>query len=318
MIGPAGAPASGSEAEPSLVVLPLETEGVQGQIGLDAWDIAVDVITKARAKLHVSMTQQTEIHGLLLGPARERARDCAGKLACLKEIGSTLEVNILVAGKVAKDTVSLVALDVASGARLGGARSPQSMAGASLERKTRAAADALIQAIIRSRAKKDEAQAAARDDAGAGRSQDPNEAAPRSSTPAISESRTSESKTSELTPAESKGAGAPTEESRDTEPKAVETMVESKQTTATGLVRDQNKPPSSSTSTQAPTATEAAPSAITARPPAAAEPVTSTWWFWTTIAVAALGGALTAALLFGGTKGGPAVPSETGRIMGTY
>jgi hypothetical protein len=298
-----GAPSSTTPDEPRLVVLPLEVEGVKAQLGLDAWNIVVDEITKSKSKIHVNMSQQAEIHGLLLGPARERARDCGGNAECLRDIGATLEVNVLVAGKVTKDTVSLTALDVATGQRIALARSPASLASATLERRARAAVNVLVQAMLRSRAKKAE-------DA---------KAAPSEETPAI------DAAAAQATEPSPRAAGAGAETAAAAAPKATSPSgigIGTRTGTRTGTGPETGTGPGTGGGTGPGTGGGTGAGAGTALVPTAAPPeqedVTSRWWFWAGIGAAVLAGGLTAAFLFGGTKGGPAVPSETGRIMGTY
>src|SRR5262245_29989926 len=140
--------------EPQLVVLPLEAEGVKPQLGLDAWKTVVAEVAKAKAKLHVGVTFQKELHDMLLGPAREQARDCGSNVDCLREIGRALDVAQLIAGKVTKDEVSLVAFDVSTGAKLGTAKSPPTVAKAKVESKAKAAAQTLIAVMAAKKAGK--------------------------------------------------------------------------------------------------------------------------------------------------------------------
>lgn len=152
---------SAQSEEPQLVVLPLEAEGVKPQLGLDAWKTVVQEIAKAKTKLHVGVSFQKELHDMLLGPAREQARDCGSNVDCLREIGRALDVSQLIAGKVGKDDVSLVAFDVATGAKLGSAKSPAGLGKAKVEAKAKAAAQALIGQMAAAGKKKGTAVASA-------------------------------------------------------------------------------------------------------------------------------------------------------------
>lgn len=144
---------AGASDEPQLVVLPLEPEGVKAQVAIDAWKVVVAEVGKARGKLRVGTKLQGEIHDFLVGPARERAKECGANLDCLREIGSAIDAGIIIAGKVSKDAVLLLAIEVPTGQKLATARSPASLAGGKPEKMSRAAAAAMIGALGKARQK---------------------------------------------------------------------------------------------------------------------------------------------------------------------
>ncbi|MCB9654585.1 MAG: hypothetical protein H6729_10705 [Deltaproteobacteria bacterium] len=106
-----------------MVALPLQADGLPASQGFDAWKAVKQELKRARRKVGVSVKLQAQQHNLLAGPARERARDCGLAVRCLADVGKLVKADILVAGRVERDGVLLVAIDVAEGRLLKQSRS---------------------------------------------------------------------------------------------------------------------------------------------------------------------------------------------------
>jgi hypothetical protein len=342
---------SAQAEEPQLVVLPLEAEGVKAQLGLDAWKTVVAEVAKAKAKLKVGVALQKELHDMLLGPAREQARDCGANLDCLRDIGRALDVSQLIAGKVTKDEVSLVALDVLGGQKLGSAKSPANMAKAKVEQKSRAAAQALISAIVKGKKGEKPVVAEAAKEPPRAQEKEPEKelgepapaevaqggddlkedpAASPAPAPGMNDGQIHVAKEQLAGIAEITVDGTPVSPGADgsitwvgssgSHTLAFRRGDGSRETREVvvdpGRTAEVSIPPPSIQ----PTASNAATNATSVDTPRAREEdsVTGKWWFWTAVATAVLAGGATTVVLAGGLKGGPSVPSGEGAISGTY
>jgi hypothetical protein len=301
--------------EPELLVLPLEVEGVKPQIGLDAWKIVVDEITRSKSRLKVSLKLQHREHDMLLGPAREQAKDCGTNSECLREIGSALEAGVVVAGKVTKDAVTLIAIDVASGQRLAFGKSPSTMASGPLDKKARLAVNILVATYSTAHSggkRKGEGAVAEKADRKIN-----SDRSAKDSKPELRGDAKPDAKLDADNAPEDKGT-----ESGDTPrigspvfgdaPYAMRTSTEAKGTEASAAT------PGAATSTSAAVLAAETRSDLVPPPPVSEESVSDKWWFWTGLGAAVLAGSAIAIVLAGGTKGGPTVPSDSGTIQGTY
>jgi hypothetical protein len=343
---------SAQAGEPQLVVLPLEAEGVKEQLGLDAWKAVVSEVAKAKTKLKVQVSFQKELHDMLLGPAREQARDCGSNIECLRDIGRALDCGQLIAGKVTKDEITLLALDVTTGQKLASGKSPANLAKSKVATKARAAAQSLIAVIAKKKGEKPGAVASVDKE---------------KPTPVPREKPVKEPKEQAL-PKES-----PREQTRVEEPLVSAPPVQTTSVAATGKIRiakEQLAGVSSVTidgalvsagfdgviewtgapgthavivsrndgsretrdvfveadrtaevSIPPPSLAQNADSNVTRTQvsnPNEEDSVTSKWWFWTAIATALIAGSATSVVLAGGLKGGPSIPDDTGTVSGIY
>jgi hypothetical protein len=318
--------AIGQGGDKELVTLPLSEEGVKPPAGLDAWKVITQEL-KRSAKLGMSMALQKKQHDFLIGPAREQARDCGTNVECLAEIGVALKADVLVAGSVDDSGVSLIAIDVKSSKRIGGARSNRKLAKAALKRKARSAARVLIEVIGRSvpavAAKTPEPRSPPPPPVESAPAPPPAE--PEAPAPAVAEGEIHIPKEQLSSVSEVKidgeillfgGDGSMTWKGAPGSHSLVAVRADGSRITKDVMVDPAKRTevvlefPVAAVPTESP-------------PPAPPEPepeenVLTTWWFWTSIGAAVAAGATTAALLAGGAKGGPDIQGETGTIRGSY
>ncbi len=333
----AGIAASDSK---ELVALPLSEEGVKPPAGLDAWKLVINELKRSSTRLGMSMVLQKKRHDFLIGPAREQARDCGENVECLAEIGAALGADVLVAGTLDATSVTLIAIDVKNSKRIGTGRSGKKLAGSGMRRRAVAATRALIDTMAKptggplaSKAGDENAKGAPapppkedlKDDDGYmvddGRTPAPVEA----SAPADGGIHLAKDQLANVAEVSVDGepllfqgdgsmvwSGAPGSHSliavrNDGHRTTQEIAIEPERTTEVTLAF-------------------AVDAVATTRTPAASAETGSSedgdvftrWWFWTSIGAAVVAGATTAALLAGGTKGGPDIEGGTGTIRGRY
>lgn len=132
---------------PEVIAVPPAVEGRPARDSLAAWKTIKTELTRAKKRMGVSTKLQRKRRHFLVGPVRERARDCGFNVPCLVEVGATLGADILVAGLVEASQVTLVAIDVGAGRQIAEAASSRSQAQTSTKRKARMAARALFRAL---------------------------------------------------------------------------------------------------------------------------------------------------------------------------
>ncbi len=341
---------------PEVVVLPLAPEGVNAKQGVEAWKVLTTQLERARrkGKLDISTKVQKTQRVFVVGPARERARDCGANIDCLSEIGSTLGTQFLIAGTVNKKAIALLVLDVKSKRRIAKVGSAQGLKGKSLKRRARSAARNVVNTLkkrlapqaVASAPKQPPKQPPPEDDLKGAENDlkgDPAELAtpassglpsnPDEDEPSIVQSAvTAPSAMSGalLIPADQlKGVSKVTIDGEELRFAGDGTIRWSGAPGDHSLVAtraDGNKlrqeitiQVNATTNVSLPFQ-EIAPS-VTAQTSAGekdGQSVFGKWWFWTSLGVAVALGATTAGVLAGGTKGGPSLPSETGTIRGTY
>ncbi len=287
-----------AQTEPAQVlVLPLQSEG---QAGLEAWKQLTKALEKDQKKLQISTALQKQQHDFLVGPAREQARDCAGNVQCLAEIGATLGADILITGKVEPDYVELTVVLVKYQQMLGALRSPPKVAKKALKAKTQAAGDELAK-LLKDRDKNL-----------------PPPPPPPPPPPVIVEGTLLIDKAELNGVREVRVDGTPLAFMGDGSmrwdgPPGSHSLV-AQRSDGTSLTRDIVVEPGLITNVRLEFPALAPP------PPAAteSEQVTGQWWFWTSLGAAVAVGAATAVILAGGEKGGPSLPAETGTIRGSY
>jgi hypothetical protein len=131
-----------------LVALPLTEEApIKPPVGIDAWKVVTAELKRQSARIQVSTALQKKRHEWVIGPARERARDCGQNTECLAEIGAALGADILVAGIVDKTGVLLIAVQVKTAKKIGSGRSPKKLASVSIRRRALAAARVLVDSM---------------------------------------------------------------------------------------------------------------------------------------------------------------------------
>lgn len=134
--------------KPQLVLVPMVTLGTSASEGMEAWTLVKDALRQSRSRLKVSVALQKKRHDFIVGPAREQAKDCAGNVDCLKEIGDALGADILVTGQVTPKAVSLIAVEVGTGRVVGEAETPNELSKAPLGSRASAAARLLVAAMV--------------------------------------------------------------------------------------------------------------------------------------------------------------------------
>lgn len=134
-------------AKPQLVTVPMATLGTSASEGMEAWTLVKDAIGQSKSRLKIAVSLQKRRHDFIVGPAREQAKDCAGNVDCLKEIGAALGADILVTGRVTPDAVSLVAIEVKTGRLVGEAATPAELGKAPLASRASSAARLLVAAM---------------------------------------------------------------------------------------------------------------------------------------------------------------------------
>ena len=350
----AGAPAKGAE----LVALPLRTVDVDARVGLEAWQVVVAELEKAKRRLEVSTALQKKQHDFLVGPAREQARDCVDNAECLAEVGATLGVDILVTGKIDKTAAHLQALDVKTGKRLAEGRSGQAQIRQVPKNKARVATQALVKALLDKRKQELAAAQAAEPKA---------QAEPKASDPKRGQVEVKPGKpgssAGQVTakPSGPPQTGAESLKLDDGPPVPAARLSEGSIAIAkeslSGVTRvsvDGEVVPFSGDGSiawsgapgshrlvavrldgrqlgqdvvvqpgEVTTVRLEFPAIEAAAPPPADGgerngEVTSRWWFWTALGAAVVAGSATAFLLAGGEKGGPSLPAETGTLRGSY
>lgn len=341
-----------------VVVLPLSTKGVKAADGLDAWNVVTTAVEKNKRRLKASTSVQKKQHDFLVGPAREQARDCGFKDGCLTEVGTTLGANILVAGRVEKKAITLIAIDVATGTRIGLARSQKkdkkaraNQAAARLVRVLKRAAPKAAAAVAANTAAEKGASSATKPPPEDMKVDDPPEKSGDTTKPvdepgggAVAAASGTGTGTADP-PAPTAGSsiqgtltiaadqlrgvqsvsidGAPIPFSGDgtvswTGAVGAHRLV-AKHIDGRSMSKDVRIAPNDTTVVvlEFPNVAPPPPAATTSV--SNSEPsVLGAWWFWASIGTAIAAGTTTAALLAFGEKGGPAIPSSSGSIRGTY
>jgi hypothetical protein len=326
-------------AQPELVVLPPSTEGAKASDGLAAWKVITGQLERAKGRLGVSTKVQKTQHDFLVGPAREQARDCAMKVGCLADVGSTLGADILVAGRIEKTQIVLTAIDIAERSRVGEVRSRKNLAKRGLKRRARDVAQRLRRLLKTAKKKAPPAVAeapppsdtpptaggppptdAASDGAMGAKLDDPppppagSALALGSVTIPADQLRGVSQVTIDGEVVAFAGSGAMTWTGAPGEHTLVAQRIDGQSVTRSVRV---NPNDATQVTLDFPAVAPAPATSATTRVEPAT-PVTSKWWFWTSIGVAVLAGTGTAVLLIGGDKGGPALPPVNGSITGSY
>jgi hypothetical protein len=349
----AGLPAQTKE----IVVVPLTEDGVKTG-GIDAWKVVVEEVRKTAGRLGFATALQKSRHDFLIGPVRDEARDCGGNTECLAAIGTTLGVDVLVAGSLAADAVTLTAIDIATMKVVAGARSPKGSASKGPKDKARAASKVLIRAladlgkgeVLAQKTEKVEGGKPPPD--GAAKPPPENAAKPppeNAAKPPPGRARPP--------PPEKVDDPPPPETVADPPPPALEgTLVISKEQLAgvtevtldgqrlffsgdgsitwkgspgshalvarrsdeTKTSKDVVVNPNETTQVVLAFPTEALPPPVPAEDPEESSTVLTEWWFWVAIGAAVAAGATTAGVLAGGGKGGPSIEGTAGSIRGRY
>jgi hypothetical protein len=320
LVGQTPAPAK------ELVALPLTEEApIKAPVGLDALKVVTAELKKQSERLGVSTALQKKRHEWVIGPARERARDCGQNAECLAEIGAALGADVLVAGTVDASGVALIAVQVKTGKKLAAARSPKKLASSSIQRRALTATRALIEAMAKTPA----AVAVAPKPEDPARLPPPVEEPPpavaAASPVATGELRIEKDQLTGVSEVTVDGEallftgdgtmswrGAPGAHSlvavrSDGNRVTKEVVIDAGQTTAVTLEFVTAAVPP-------PTAAASAATEVEAKD----DEIWTAWWFWTSLGAAVAAGATTAALLAGGAKGGPDIEGETGTVRGTY
>ncbi len=134
--------------KPRVVILPFgNQENVRLADALMVWKAITTAVEGAQIKLALSMELQDARHDFLIGPAREQAAECGFRSTCLREIGSTLGAEVLIAGAVGAELITIVVLDVETGKRITRIRSSMNLVDAPPAQKAGSAARNLIYAL---------------------------------------------------------------------------------------------------------------------------------------------------------------------------
>ncbi len=307
------APAASREI-PQLVVLPLESENGQARKAFDAWKKLVGRLRKTSKKNGFRTELQRKQHDFLVGPAREQAKDCKGKPACLIEIGEALQADYLVTGSLSK-TIHLIAWDISAQKQLGTVTS--SPRAKKLSKHVRSSAELLAKMVAK--AQKDKSKAAnGQAKKRKKKSSEPTTLAQGELLLPKDQLRGVQSVKIDGKPLSFQGDG-----SMIYQGSVGEHLLQAQHLDGRSLrtVFELTGKPSQSIALNFPAPQAAPPPPAVSQappPPAQEEQVTSKWWLWAALGLAAVAGGATFAVLAGGEKGGPSFPAQTGTIQGTY
>ncbi|MCB9649026.1 MAG: hypothetical protein H6730_20850 [Deltaproteobacteria bacterium] len=338
---------------PELVTVPMATLGTGAGEALEAWDIVKEALAQSKEVLSVSVALQKARHDFLVGPAREQVKDCSGSPDCLKEIGAALGADVLVTGFVTPAKVSLVAVEVATGRVVGESESPPELAKADLASRANAASRLLIasmggapapSALLEDpepeplRPGPDPTPVVGEGDL-KGFDEAPPEPTPAdpNADPVISgvapeplpDVKNPMQGRLRIAPDQLRGVSE-IQVDGGTAPFSGDGSVE-----WAGAPGDHTLVAVSADGARLRRNVFLEPGSVTnvvldfpelggSPPPpppgrgGEGESVITKWWFWTSVGAAVAAGATVAAVLVGGTKGGPSFPDETGAITGTY
>ena len=301
-------------AAPELIIVPPQVTGLKPQVSNEVWRAISKQITKQKNALGVSLSVQAEVKDALAGPAKDQAWECAGKPECLADLGATLGADLLIAGTVEADNVSLVLIDVRAAKKAVGARSSKKLAAAGWKRQSSAAIRGLIRGF-----------------------EDWKKTPPPPATDAAEIPDVPQPETGELriARAQLEGVLEVTIDGATVRPGPEGTISwvgPPGPHTVTALRADGART-TETVELQAKGVADVALTFDTAPPPAVSDPgptlvmapedeedddVTGQWWFWTSLGAAAAIGGTTAVLLLGGLKGGPEIGANAGSITGSY
>ena len=136
-----------------IMAVPPATKDVAASRALSAWKTVSRELKRAKKRLKMSTKLQRQRHDFLLGPAREQAGDCGEDIGCLVEIGSTLGADILITGRLDRDALTLVAIDVQARERIASVSSSEALASKGPKRKAKNATRRLIADLLQAGSK---------------------------------------------------------------------------------------------------------------------------------------------------------------------
>jgi hypothetical protein len=302
--------ALGSPELPELVVLPPQPVDMKPDVATQLWKETTKQIAKEQKTLEISMTVHEEAQDALTGPARDQAWECQSKADCLADLGATLGADLLIAGTVDKESVTLMLVDVRARKKIFAARSSKKLAEEGWKRQSQAVIKGVIKAFSDWRK------------------------APPPPAPAVVESDDGEIRIpqSELIDVKEVAVdGKAAEPNADGEVRWLGApgrhVITAQRTDGARASREVDLPPKGVVDVDLefiapPPPTPPPPALVAPTPPPAEDEgrkeVTSEWWFWTSLGAAVALGGTTAVLLLGGAKGGPEIAGSVGSISGTY